>query len=476
MSTTSLLNSLLGSANSSTSSSLSSILQAATGAYSAGIDVNAAVSSAVSAAQAPEDTWNSQISTLQSQSAALTAIQTNVTNLDNDMHALNNLTGPLAATTVTSSNTSVVTATAAFGSTTGNNVVVVNNLASTASFSSTAVATASTALPAESFTITNNGGTAATITTGSGVNTLADLQTAINSAGLGLTSSIINDASGSRIAIASNTSGSSGNFTVTSTGTSFVFAQAVTGNNASLTMNGISISSASNTVTGAAPGLTLNLLGASPGTSVSLSVAPDTATASAAIHQFVTDYNTVMGDLNAEFSNTAGSGQGSLAQDPTVRNLQSELLQALNYTAAPASGSSTTTVPNLTSMGLSVNADGTLSVDSSTLTSVLQNNFSDVQNFFQGASLNGFGHSLDQQLNSFISPADGAFTVDLQSISTQSRGLQTDIINFEANVITPLRKQLQSEFSKAEILLQQLPTEMRQISTELGQNTSSTGG
>lgn len=476
MSTTSLLNSLAGSANAATAANLSSILQAATGAYSPGIDVTAAVSSAVTAAQAPEDTWKSQITLLQGETSALTTIQSNVTSLDNDMQALNNLTGPLAATTVSSSNTSLVTATAASGSATGNNVVVINNLASTASFASTAVASASTTLPAESFTITNNGGTAATITTGSGVNTLADLQTAINNAGLGLTASIINDASGSRIAITSNSSGTNGNFTVTSTGTGFGFSQAATGQNALLTVNGISISSASNTVTGAAPGITLNLLGASPGTSVSLLVAPDTAAASNAINQFVTDYNTVIGDLNAEFNNTAGAGQGSLAQDPAIRNLQTELLQAVNYTAAPAPGSATTAVPNLTSMGVSVNANGTLSVDNSKLTSVLQNNYSDVQNLFQGASLNGFSSSLDKQLTSFISPADGAFTVDLQSIGTQTRALQTDITNFEANIIAPMRTRLQSSLSQAEILLQQLPAEMRQISTELGYNTSSTGG
>ena len=477
MSSTSLLGSLLGSANNSTVADLSTILQAATGASTPGIDVSAAVNSAVAAARAPEDTWNSQISVLQSQSNALTSIQSNVTSLDNDIQALNSLNGPLAATTVTSSNTSVVTATATSGSPTGNNVVVVNNLASTASYSSTTVASASTMLPAESFTITNNSGTAATITTGSGVNTLADLQTAINGSGLGLTASIISDASGSRIAIASNTSGSSGNFTVTSTGSGFGFASAVTGNNASLTVNGISISSASNTVAGAIPGLTLNLWGtSSAGTSVSLSVAPDTATAAAAINQFVTDYNTVITDLNSEFNNTAGSGQGSLAQDTAVRNLQSELLQASSYTAAPASGSSSTTVPNLTSMGISVNADGTLTVNSSALASTLQNNFSDVQNFFQGASLNGFGSSLDKQLTSFISPADGAFTVDLQSISTQTSGLKADITNFEANVIAPLRTKLTSDLSQAEVLLQQLPTEMRQIDTQLGYNTSTTGG
>lgn len=475
MSSTSLLSSLLGSSDSSSSINLSAILEAALGASTPGIDVTSAVNSAVSAAEGPEDTWQSQISTLESQTSALTQIQTDASNLDSDVQALNNLTGALSATTVTSSNPSVVTGTAASGSAIGDNIVVVNNLASTASYSSTAVASASTDLPSESITIMNNSGDSSTITTGSGVNTLSDLESSINSAGLGVTASIITDASGSRLAITSNTSGSAGSFSVSSTGTSFEFAQGATGTNASLTINGIGITSASNTVTGAVPGLTLNLLSASPvGTSASISVAPDTAQASTAINQFVTDYNTLIGDVNTEFADS-GSGQGALADDPVISNLQSELQQALDYTAAPASGESTTTVPNLSSLGISVNADGTLSVDSTTLNSMLQNNFSDVQNFFQGSALNGFANSLDQQLTSFISPADGAFTVDLQSISTETSGLQTDITNFQTNVITPLQTQLQSEFSQAEILLQQLPTEMKQIDEELGENSSSSG-
>lgn len=475
MSSTSILNSLASSSSASTAIDLSSILQAATGSSSSGIDVTAAVNSAVTAARAPESIWQSQMTALQNQTTALTKIQGDTTNLDNDMQALNRLTGPLSAATVSSSNSGILTGTAASGSAPGNYIVEVKNLASTASFSSTVVASATTALPAESFTITNGGGTASTITTGSGVNTLTDLAAAINSAGLGLTASIINDASGSRLAIASISSGESGNFTVTSTSTSFEFAQAITGQNASLAVNGIGISSASNTVKGAIPGITLNLQSASPGTTVNLSVAPDVSAASTAISQFVADYNTAISDINAQFTNLAGTGQGALAQDPGIRNLQSELLQASSFTAAPAPGSSSTSVPNLTSMGISVNADGTLSVNSTTLSNVLNNSFSDVQNFFQGTSRNGFANSLDQQLTSFISPGNGAFTVDLQSISTQSQGLQTDITNFEANVITPLRTQLQSDLSQAEILLQQLPNQMKRISTELGQNNSTSG-
>ena len=127
---------------------------------------------------------------------------------------------------------------------------------------------------------------------------------------------------------------------------------------------------------------------------------------------------------------------------------------------------------NLSSMGITVNSDGTLSVNSTTLNNALQNNFSDVKNFFQGSSLNGFANSLDQQLTSFISPSDGAFTVDLQSLTSEFGTLQDDINNFQTNIIAPLQTQMQSEFSKAEIALQQLPNEIKDVDAELGMNNN----
>jgi flagellar hook-associated protein 2 len=472
MSTTSLLNSVLGASNSSTAVDISSILEAATGASSTGIDVTSAVNSAVTAAEGPENIWNAQITLLASETTALTKINTDTTTLDNDMQSLNSLTGPLSQSTVASSNSSVVTATAASGTAAGNISVVVTNLASTASYSSTTVASATTALPAESFTLTNSSGAGVTLTT-SGTDTLTDLENSINSAGIGVTASIATDTSGARLVLTSDTSGSAGGFTASSTGTTFAFAAAGKALNASLTVNGVSISSSTNTVTGAVPGLTLNLLSASPGTTANLTVAPNTTAVSTAINKFVTDYNAAVADLNTQFTYTSGSGEGALAQDSAVQNLQNTLEQAVSYTATPVSGNTTTTVPNLSSLGIAVGSDGTLSVDSTTLSNALQNNFSDVQNFFQGASQNGFASVLDKQLTSFTSTADGAFTVDLQSIATQSAGLSTDITNFQTNVLVPLQTKMQSDFSQAEILLQQLPNEMKQIDTELGENSSS---
>lgn len=469
MSSVSALNSLLSSLPTSSAVDLSSILQAALGASTPGIDVTSAVNSAVTAAEAPEQAWQNQISSFQSQSSDLNQIQSNVASLDNDMQALNSLTGPLSARTVTSSNSSIVTASAASATAPGNHVVVVNNLATVESWTSATFASSSTDLPAGSFTITTGSGSS-TITT-DGTQTLSDVVQQIDNAGLGLTASVVTDANGSRIAIAADASGSSSDFSV-SGDAGFGFTQAVQGLNASLTVDGIGISSATNTVTGAIPGVTLNLLSAAPGTQVSLAVAPDTGQASQAINQFVSDFNTAVTAVNAQFAfSTSTNSEGPLSSDTTLLNLQNELLGALDYTYTPGSGS--TTIPNLSSMGITVNNDGTLSVDSATLQSTLSNNFSDVQSFFQGSALNGFANMLDQQLTAFTAPGGGAFTVDLQSIGSQISTLQDDINNFQTNYIQPLQTQLQNEYSQAEILLQQLPVQTREISAELGQNSSS---
>jgi flagellar hook-associated protein 2 len=427
------------------------------------------VNSAISAARAPETNWENQQTTLQNQTSALKTIESNTSSLSNDVQYLNSVVGPLSARTVSSSNSSLVSASAASGTTAGTHTVVVNALATTASWSSGVFTSSSTALPAGTFTINVNSGATATITT-DGTQTLSDVVSQINSDNLSVTARVVTDASGSRLAIVSNSSGSGADFSVSSSVTSYGFSRAATGTNASLTVDGINIASATNTVTGAIPGVTLNLVGANSGTTVSLSVTPDTSQASSAITQFVNDYNTLLSGLNSQFTFN-GSSEGVLASDSSVRNLQSQILGALSYTYTPSSG--TTTVPNLTSLGISVNDDGTLTVNSSTLQTTLQTNYSDVQTFFQGASMNGFANTIDQELTNYIAPGNGAFTVDLQSLNTQYNDLQDTIDSFESNYITPLKTQLQSEYSQAETLLQELPSKKQEINTLLGYNTSS---
>jgi flagellar hook-associated protein 2 len=319
-------------------------------------------------------------------------------------------------------------------------------------------------LGANSFALTSGGATT-TISTTTG-ETYATLASDINAMNLGVTATAGSNANGTNLSIAST----NGTTPFTISEPSFGFTQAAPGANANLTVDGVPVNSASNTVTGAIAGVTLSLLGAAPGSVANLTVASNATEVSTAINQLVTDYNSAVGLVNAQFVVGSSGTEGPLGSDSVLTNLQSTLEQAINYVNTPASG--TTTVSNLSNLGITMNADGTLALDSTALNTALTNNPSDVQNFFQGTALNGFANTMNTALTTFTAPADGAFTLDLSGISSTSANLTTEISDFETNYISNQQTTLTAEFSSAEIALQQLPTEMAQISAELGNNSN----
>jgi len=553
--------SIVSSATTTPAINISSILAATTGATTPGIDVNSAVAAAIYADRAPERGWQADQATLTSQTTALTAIQTATQAVQNDLQTLNSLAGPLAARSVNSSNANIVSASAASGTAASTHTIVVNSLASTGAWYSDAAASPTAVLPSSSFTLTTTAGASVTIPIGSGqtADNLNDLASTINGDSLGVTASVVSDASGSRLAIISNTSGTAGNFSISSanyTGTqwasadippgdtlgtnsftltsggvtttvstttgetyaslassinamnlgvtatagtdangtnlsiassdgttpftisepNFGFTQSAAGANASLTVDGVPLTSASNTVTGAITGVSLSLSAADPGVPVTLAVTSNASEISTAVNQFVTDYNTAIGLVNSQFSIASGaSSEGVLASDSTVVTLQSALEGAINYAVTPATGT-TTTVSTLNDLGITANTDGTLSINSATLNSALSTNPNDVQNFFDGSALNGFAASMNNALTTFTEPADGAFTVDLSGFQASYTDLTTQISDFETNYIAGQQTNLTATFSAAEIALQELPAQMAQIQAELGVTPSSSNG
>jgi len=428
------------------------------------INVPEAVSQALAAIAAPEVQWQNEQQTLQTETTALNSMENDVTALESTMTAMGDPAGALASMTTSSSDSSLVTATAANGAASANHVVVVNNLATTSSWYSNSVASGTTALQAGTFTIQVGTGTATQITVGTGTNTLDDLANTINGMNLGVTANVVTDASGARLSIVSNNSGAASNITI-GADTTIGFTRAATGVDASLTVDGIPINSASNSVTGAVNGVTLNLVGASPGTQVDVVISPDVNSASTAISNFVSAFNKVIGDVNTQFTVTNNT-EGPVASDPNVRLVQSDLLSAGGYSTE------SNAVATLADLGISMNKDGTLTLDSATLNSAIQNNFGAVQSFLQGTSSNGFVNFLNNQLTSLTDPASGAFTVDLQSINSENSDLQNQINNFQP-YLQQQQTLLTNEFNQADIALEQLPTEEAQINAELGYPPSS---
>ncbi len=333
-------------------------------------------------------------------------------------------------------------------------------------WNSASLASPSSTLSPSTFSL-NDGTSAATITVAAG-STLSDLANQINNQGLNLSASVVTDAAGAHLAI----NGNSSNPVSLSSDPTFGFTQASTGSDASLTVDGIPVTSGSNTVTGVVPGLSIDLEGATNGSQVTLSVAADVNQISSALSQFVTDYNSAISLVSSQFTyDSSSQTQGALGSDGTVRALQSMLLGVGSYIASGA-GTSSSAITTLGSLGISTQNDGTLTLDASALNRAITTNPSGVQSFLQGSALNGFASAVSKQVKSFNEPASGSLAADLNSMTQQYKQLQTNVNNYENGYIASQRTILTSMYSQAEIALQQLPTTMKQLQAQLGQGSS----
>ena len=320
-------------------SSLTSVnlnnLYAAFGSSASGIDVATAVGQILYADRAIERQWQFQQLLISQQSSALNQLNSAASSLISSLDGLQDPTGALMATNITSSDSSVVTATASPGTPSGSHMISVQKLATTAAWYSDAVSDANATFAAGSLDLTIGSGSSQTVRTleiGAGINTPDQLAGYVNGLKVGITASVISDAQGARVALVSSSSGSAADFTLApSEGltSSNLFTRATTGANATLTVGGVPITSATNSVSGAITGVTLNLKGQAPGNEVVLAVGPDTAQAAQAVNSFVARYNNLVNQVSSQFAYSAASqSSGPLSADTAVRLLQSELLAA----------------------------------------------------------------------------------------------------------------------------------------------------
>ena len=178
-----------------------------------GFDVTSTVNSIVANLQKVETPWKNQLTKLQSQDTQLSSLGTLMSALSTDLSKLTDFTGILAQKTGSSSDNNVLQLTAATSAAAaGTHSVVVNNLATTSSGYLTEVANASDKLTG-SIWLAVGGGTQHQISVPAN-GTLASLAAAINSAGIGISASVLTDTTGSRLSLVSGTSGTDGNITV----------------------------------------------------------------------------------------------------------------------------------------------------------------------------------------------------------------------------------------------------------------------
>jgi flagellar hook-associated protein 2 len=425
-----------------------------------GIDVASTVTQMVTQLQATETPYKNQLTALQSQDTVISNLGSLLSTLSGDITALTDPAGVLSGKQGSSSDTNTLALLSAdTTATAGSHTVTVQQLAQTSTEASSAVGANDTLSGSFSFHIGN--GSSQTVSVDPSNSTIAGLAAAINQAGIGVSASVVTDSSGSRLSLISQISGAAGQISIDSNSLSDSATGAVTlisgqpGQDAQFTVDGIQTTSASNTVTGAIPGVTMQLLGTSTSDNpVQVEIDNDTASVTSALSTMVTDYNAVISALSTQEGKDASGNAEPLYGSPIVSQLQQMLSSALNTPSATA-------LTSMTQIGLSLNSNGTLSLDTDQLTTALNDNYSGVQAFFQNTK--SFGLGLEQAVNNAGTGSTTSVLSQAQTAnSTAESNLNSTISTMDARIATQ-QTSLTAELNAANETLQEIPMQLNMV-------------
>jgi flagellar hook-associated protein 2 len=405
-----------------------------------GVDVAALAQGLVDAERAPqENVINTKITKNEARVSGYAAVKFMLGNVKDALTGLKDANS-FNASSVSNSNTSALSVTAGTAADLGSHAVAITTLASAQRNISTNFASSSDALNAGSgFTLdlTIGSDAAATITVEDGYDTPQGLVNAINTADLAVTARLVNtgsSASPSYKVVLTGATGADESFSLSSTPAGVLTALNFTQTAASdavLTVDGVTYTRSSNTVTDVVDGLTLNLLAAS--TSATISLARETTQVVSKIEALVAAYNEA-NSLFTEVTNPKSELDiygATLVGDTTVRMVRTQLREALL-------GESSTPGTNVTAawqMGLSVDKAGVMTLDTSKLATALTDNFDDVVTTFTANQNNRSAtsppYSSSTGYSSDTSSLNGgaAFTVTLTSSDGTAHGFPVTATN-----------------------------------------------
>jgi len=143
-------------------------------------------------------------------------------------------------------------------------------------------------------------------------------------------------------------------------------------------VNGVTINKAVNSVTDVIPGVTLELLKTTT-TPATLTIGNDSSAITNSVQGFVKGYNDLNKTLQDMSSYNAATKQGAVLQgDSTLRLLQSQIRTVLNTPISNSGGAYT----NLSQIGITLQKDGTMSLDTAKLSVAITKNPNDVASLF----------------------------------------------------------------------------------------------
>jgi len=364
-----------------------------------------------------------------------------------------------------SSNSSIVNATASGTGTPGSYTLVVNKLAQGETREGKAL-TSGGAGAAGSGTIMIGVGTGAqTEVDYSATDSLADIAARINSTVSGVSASAIYDGTSYHLVLNSQATGKANGLNITETGSGLGLADPASviqpADDASVKVNGVVATSGSNHITNVIPGVTLDLQATTPAGAPAtlISVAQDPSSATGKIQGLVNAYNSVARLVSSQLTyNGTVKGQDTLFGDPIVTGLQMQLGGLLSQVFTHGTGQVTAR-----DLGITLNADGTLALDTTKLAGKLASDPSAATDLLTGA--NGLAAAMGNVANQYTS-ATGPLVSRQQSLQDAMKNYDTQVqeINDRGSQLqTRLQKQfaaldtLMAQYNSSSTFLSQLP-------------------
>lgn len=448
-----------------------------------GLDINGIVSKLMQVESQPltdlqkkEASFQAKLSAFGSMKGALSALQSAAQTLKN----ASTFTGNSASV----SDSTVLSAAATSSAAAGSYSISVTQLAKfNALRSNVNYAAATDTFNTGTLSIALGGGTAVNVTIDSTNNTLAGIRDAINGANAGVSASIINDGTTNRLVLTSQTSGSAGAITVAVTDSGAGGTNALSGlasaslvttqtaDNANLTINGLAITRSSNTISDAINGLTLNLTNgtlANPG-NTTVTVSKNTGAVTSAVNAFVKAYNdAVNGIKQLTAYDTANNKASVLTGDSTARSVQSQLSNLVSASVPGVAGG----ISRLADLGISVQRDGTLAVDSSKLSAAVSDPTKDVAALFTQTSSGNQGIAV--RFNTLLDGLVGTSGL----ISSRTDGINSSIKDLQKRAddlnvrLTAIEARYRIQFTQLDTLI----SSMNQTSTYLTQQLANLPG
>jgi len=202
---------------------------------------------------------------------------------------------------------------------------------------------------------------------------------------------------------------------------------------ATLTIDGLSITRGSNTIADAIGGVTLKLVKPTDG-EAAITVGRDDETARKAIDEFAKAYNELNSLIRGQTSyDAANKKAGTLNGDSSVRSIQTQIR---NIFANPISGLDGATM--LSDIGLSFKTDGSMVVDSTKLSEALGDPAKKVSELLGGnGTIEGFAKTLESSIKSILDSRG--------LIASRTEGIDRSIKSLEGR-----REALEARLAKVE--------------------------